>query len=108
VSRLLVGVAGSVAAYKAVEVVRLAVRAGHAVRVIQSPNGARFVGPATFAAITGAPVLADEFAEDPARGAYPGEPQLPRAPITHLALAQRADAYLIAPASAATIAGAIR
>jgi phosphopantothenoylcysteine decarboxylase/phosphopantothenate--cysteine ligase len=104
VSRLLVGVAGSVAAYKAVEVVRLAVRAGHAVRVIQSPNGARFVGPATFAAITGAPVLADEFAEDPARGAYPGEPQLPRAPITHLALAQRADAYLIAPASAATIA----
>jgi phosphopantothenoylcysteine decarboxylase/phosphopantothenate--cysteine ligase len=104
VSRLLVGVTGSIAAYKAVEAVRLAVRAGHAVRVIQSPNGARFVGPATFAAITGSPVLADEFAEDPLHGAYPGEPQSPWTPITHLALAQRADAYLIAPASAATIA----
>jgi phosphopantothenoylcysteine decarboxylase/phosphopantothenate--cysteine ligase len=104
VSRLLVGVSGSIAAYKAVEAVRLAVRAGHAVRVIQSPNGARFVGPATFAAITGAPVLGDGFAEDPLHGAYPGEPVAQRAPITHLALAQRADAYLIAPASADTIA----
>ena len=103
-SRLLVGVTGSIAAYKAVEVVRLAVRAGHAVRVIQSPNAARFVGPATFAAVTGAPVLADEFTEDPLHGAYPGEPSSDRAPITHLALAQRADAYLIAPASASTIA----
>jgi phosphopantothenoylcysteine decarboxylase/phosphopantothenate--cysteine ligase len=104
VSRLLVGVSGSIAAYKAVEAVRLAVRAGHAVRVIQSRNGARFVGPPTFSAITGAPVLSDEFADDPVRGAYPGEPVSQRAPITHLALAQRADAYLIAPASADTIA----
>jgi phosphopantothenoylcysteine decarboxylase/phosphopantothenate--cysteine ligase len=104
VSRLLVGVTGSIAAYKAVEAVRLAVRAGHAVRVIQSPNAAHFVGPATFAAITGAPVLSDEFTEDPLHGAYPGEPSSAWAPITHLALAQRADAYLIAPASAATIA----
>ena len=103
-SRLLVGVTGSIAAYKAVEAARLAVRAGHAVRVIQSSNGARFVGPATFAAITGAPVLSDEFTEDPLRGAYPGELPSAWAPITHLALAQRADAYLIAPASAATIA----
>jgi phosphopantothenoylcysteine decarboxylase/phosphopantothenate--cysteine ligase len=103
-ARLLIGVTGGIAAYKAVETVRLAMRAGHAVRVIQTPTSVRFVGPATFAAITGAPVLADEFAEDPMRGAYPGEAAGERAPISHLALVQRADAYLIAPASANTIA----
>src|SRR5262249_47971909 len=58
----------------------------------------------TFAGITGAPVLGDEFEDDPMRGAYPGEPVAERAPIAHLALAQRADLYLIAPASANTIA----
>lgn len=103
-ARLLIGVTGGIAAYKAVETVRLAIRAGHSVRVIQTPASARFVGAATFAGITGAPVLDDEFAEDPMRGAYPGETAGERAPISHLALVQRADAYLIAPASANTIA----
>ena len=56
--RLLIGVTGGIAAYKAVETVRLAIRAGHAVRVIQTPASRRFVGAATFAGITGAPVSA--------------------------------------------------
>ena len=55
-------------------------------------------------AITGAPVLTGEFEDDPLRGAYPGDPAPERAPISHLALVESADLYLIAPASANTIA----
>ena len=62
------------------------------------------MGRASFEAITGAPVLTSEFEPDPARGAYPGEPLPERAPISHLALVERADAYLIAPATANTLA----
>jgi phosphopantothenoylcysteine decarboxylase / phosphopantothenate---cysteine ligase len=103
-ARVLIGVSGGIAAYKAVQTARLLIGAGHAVRVIQTPNSRRFVGTQTFASITGAPVLCGEFEDDPLRGAYPGEPVGDRAPITHLALAQRADLYLVAPASANTIA----
>jgi phosphopantothenoylcysteine decarboxylase / phosphopantothenate---cysteine ligase len=103
-ARLLLGVSGGIAAYKAVETARLAVKAGHAVRVIQTPTSRRFVGSATFEGITGAPVLATEFEPDPARGSYPGEPLPERSPISHLALVERAELYLIAPASANTIA----
>jgi phosphopantothenoylcysteine decarboxylase/phosphopantothenate--cysteine ligase len=102
--RLLIGVSGGIAAYKALETARLAVKAGHAVRVIQTPTSERFVGAASFAGITGAPVLKSEFDADPARGAYPGEPVPERAPISHLALVERAEVYLIAPASANTLA----
>ncbi len=49
-------------------------------------------------------MLTSEFEADPARGAYPGEPVPERAPISHLALVERADVYLIAPASANTLA----
>jgi phosphopantothenoylcysteine decarboxylase/phosphopantothenate--cysteine ligase len=103
-ARLLIGVSGGIAAYKALEVVRLAVKAGHQVRVVQTPASLQFVGRASFAGITGAPVLVDEFEPDPASGAYPGDPPPQRAPISHLALVERADAYLIAPASANTLA----
>src|SRR6201996_1284661 len=103
-ARVLIGVSGGIAAYKAVQTARLLIGSGHAVRVIQTPNSRRFVGEPTFAAITGAPVLCSEFDEDPLQGAYPGEPSSERAPITHLALVQRAELYLIAPASANTIA----
>ena len=103
-ARLLLGVSGGIAAYKAVETARLAVKAGHAVRVIQTPASKRFVGVASFEGITGAPVLSGEFEPDPARGSYPGEPLGERAPISHLALVERAELFLIAPASANTIA----
>ena len=55
-SRILLGVTGGIAAYKAVEVVRLATGAGHSVRVIQTPTSLKFVGAATFEGVTGAPV----------------------------------------------------
>jgi phosphopantothenoylcysteine decarboxylase/phosphopantothenate--cysteine ligase len=103
-ARLLIGVSGGIAAYKALETARLAVKAGHAVRVIQTPTSERFVGKASFEGITGAPVLTSEFEPDLARGSYPGEPLPERAPISHLALVQRAELYLIAPASANTLA----
>ena len=103
-ARLLLGVTGGIAAYKALEAARLAVKRGHAVRVIQTPTSERFVGRASFEGITGAPVLTSEFDADPARGSYPGEPLPERAPISHLALVERAELYLIAPASANTLA----
>jgi len=103
-ARILLGVSGGIAAYKAVELVRLATRAGHSVRVVQTPAAQQFVGAATFEGITGAPVLTGEFERDPARGAYPGEPAPDHDPISHLELVRRCDAYVIAPASANTIA----
>ena len=103
-ARLLLGVSGGIAAYKALESARLAIRAGHSVRVVQTRASTRFVGPASFEGITGAPVLIDEFDVDPMRGAYPGEATPQRSPISHLALAQRADVFLVAPASANTVA----
>jgi phosphopantothenoylcysteine decarboxylase / phosphopantothenate---cysteine ligase len=104
VARILVGVSGGIAAYKAVELVRLATGAGHAVRVVQTPASLQFVGRATFEGVTGAPVLVDEFERDPARGAYPGEPAPSHDPISHLELVRRADVLCVAPASANTIA----
>jgi phosphopantothenoylcysteine decarboxylase / phosphopantothenate---cysteine ligase len=102
--RVLLGVSGGVAAYKALEVVRLATKAGHAVRVIQTPTAQRFVGAASFAALSGAPVLTDEFERDPARGAFPDQPAPDHEPLSHLELVRNADAFVIAPASANTIA----
>jgi phosphopantothenoylcysteine decarboxylase/phosphopantothenate--cysteine ligase len=104
VARILLGVSGGIAAYKAVELVRLAVKAGHAVRVIQTPHSLQFVGRATFEGITGAPVLVDEFERDPARGAYPGEPAPDHDPISHLEVVARCDVLCVAPASANTLA----
>jgi phosphopantothenoylcysteine decarboxylase / phosphopantothenate---cysteine ligase len=103
-ARLLLGVTGGISAYKSVELARLAIKAGHSVRVVQTPASERFVGAATFEGITGAPVLTDEFEADPARGAFPGDPAPDHAPISHLELVRRADAYAIVPASANTIA----
>jgi phosphopantothenoylcysteine decarboxylase/phosphopantothenate--cysteine ligase len=100
----LLGTSGGISAYKAVEVARLAVKSGHAVRVIETEDALRFVGRATFEGITGAPVLVDEFERDPARGVYPGEAVPDHDPISHLEIASRCDAYCIAPATANTIA----
>jgi phosphopantothenoylcysteine decarboxylase/phosphopantothenate--cysteine ligase len=103
-ARILLGVTGGIAAYKAVELVRLATKAGHSVRVVQTRTSLEFVGRASFEAVTGAPVLVDEFEPDPARGAYPGDPPPEHAPISHLELVARADVLCVAPASANTIA----
>src|SRR3954465_9354437 len=115
-ARLLLGVSGGIAAYKALELARLAIKAGHAVRVVQTPASTRFVGTASFAGITGAPPpttareddprrggppgRARGWEADPTRGAFPGAPAPAHAPIGHLELVERADVYAVAPASA--------
>jgi phosphopantothenoylcysteine decarboxylase/phosphopantothenate--cysteine ligase len=104
VARILLGVSGGISAYKAVELTRLAGKAGHSVRVLQTERSLEFVGRATFEGITGAPVLVDEFEPDSSRGAFPGDPAPEHDPISHLEVARRADVFVIAPASANTIA----
>jgi phosphopantothenoylcysteine decarboxylase/phosphopantothenate--cysteine ligase len=103
-ARILLGVSGGIAAYKALELARLATTAGHGVRVLMTAGASRFVGAASFEGIVGAPVLSSEFERDPMRGAFPGDSAPTHDPIGHLELAANCDVYLIAPASANTIA----
>ncbi|HVX34332.1 MAG TPA: bifunctional phosphopantothenoylcysteine decarboxylase/phosphopantothenate synthase [Solirubrobacterales bacterium] len=109
-ARWLLGVSGGLAAYKSLEFARLATLAGHGVRVLMTENAGRFVGAASFEGIVGAPVLTSEYERDPMRGAFPGQPAGEAAgdgghdPIGHLELAANCDAFLVAPASANTIA----
>ena len=103
-AKVLLGVSGGIAAYKAVEFVRLATAAGHSVRVLMTASSRRFIGVDTFEGILGAPVLTSEFERDPMRGAFPGEDPPLHEPIGHLAVAEAADVFLVAPASANTIA----
>src|SRR5262245_21653985 len=69
-----------------------------------TPTAERFIGRASFEGIVGAPVLSDEFERDPTRGAFPGDPVPEHDPIGHLEVVANTDAYLVAPASANTIA----
>jgi phosphopantothenoylcysteine decarboxylase/phosphopantothenate--cysteine ligase len=90
--RILLGVCGGIAAYKAADLVRRLLDAGAQVRVVLTANAARFVGAPTFQALSGEPVrmsLWDEHAE---------------AAMGHIELARWATTILIAPASANTIA----
>ena len=103
-ARILIGVTGGIAAYRALELARLTTKSGHAVRVAMTPAATRFVGPASFEGIVGAPVLTDEFERDPMRGAFPGDSAPAHDPIGHLAVVESCDAFIIAPASANTIA----
>jgi phosphopantothenoylcysteine decarboxylase/phosphopantothenate--cysteine ligase len=89
---VILGVGGGIAAYKACELVRLLVKGGAAVRVVMTPNATRFVGPLTFQALSGHPVLVDLL--DPASEASYG----------HLELARRADLLVVAPATADLLA----
>src|SRR3954452_8169723 len=102
--RILLGVCGGIAAYKDLEFTRLALKAGHSVRVVQTEASTRFVGQASFAGITGAPVLVTEWEPDPLRGGFPGDALPDHAPLSHLALVERADVYVVAPATAQTLA----
>jgi phosphopantothenoylcysteine decarboxylase / phosphopantothenate---cysteine ligase len=91
-SEVLLGVSGGIAAYKAVDVMRILQRRGHGVTVVMTRAARRFVGPATFAALSGRPVGVDLFGAEERPG------------YDHLELARRADLLLVAPASANTIA----
>ncbi len=103
-ARILLGVSGGIAAYKSLELARLATLAGHGVRVLMTEAATRFVGAASFEGIVGAPVLRSEFERDPMRGAFPGEGEPSHDPIGHLELAANCDVFLVAPATANTVA----
>jgi len=103
-ARILLGVSGGIAAYKSLELARLATVAGHGVRVVMTEAAGRFVGAASFEGIVGAPVLRSEFEPDPLGGAFPGGPRPEHDPIGHLEIAANCDAFLVAPASANTLA----
>ncbi len=89
--RILLGVTGGVAAYKAAELTRLFVKAGHRVEVVMTQAATRFVTPLTFQALSGHAVYTDLWDERPAGG------------MAHIDLSRRADLFLIAPASADTL-----
>ena len=89
--RILLGVTGSIAAYKAAELVRLFVKNGDEVRVVMTPAATRFVAPLTFQTLSRNPVYIEEF-DRPAEW----RPE-------HISLAD-CDLAVVAPASANTIA----
>ena len=90
--RIVLGVTGSIAAYKACEIVRGCVRRGWEVRVAMTPAAAQFVTPLTFQTLSRNPVGLDEFAPPAA-----WEP-------AHIGLAEWADVFVVAPCTANTFA----
>ncbi|MEX0820197.1 MAG: phosphopantothenoylcysteine decarboxylase [Pirellulaceae bacterium] len=84
---ILLGVSGGIASYKTAALVSQLVQAGHGVSVIMTKAAQEFVGPATFAALTGRPVATEIFAAAHPLG-------------VHIDLAERADLFCIAPATA--------
>lgn len=84
--RIVIGVGGGIAAYKACHLVRYFRERGHHVVVIPTDSALRFIGAATFEALSGNPVSADTFSDVPA--------------VRHVKLGQAADLIVVAPATA--------
>ena len=93
-SELIVGVTGGIAAFKTAALVSSLVQQGHGVTVVMTHSARKFVGPATFRALTGRPVATDVFE----RGQFPLG--------AHIELAEKADLMVVAPASADFLAKA--
>ncbi|MBV9180850.1 MAG: bifunctional phosphopantothenoylcysteine decarboxylase/phosphopantothenate--cysteine ligase CoaBC [Acidobacteria bacterium] len=96
--KVALGVCGGIAAYKAVEIVRLLEDRGIRVQVIMTESAQEFIRPLTFAAISGEKVITQMFAPGGDR-----EPNIESA-IEHIAVAQSIDALLVAPATADVVA----
>jgi phosphopantothenoylcysteine decarboxylase/phosphopantothenate--cysteine ligase len=96
--RITLGVTGGVAAYKAAELVRLLQQDGFTVQVVMTRGAREFITPLTFAALTGQKVITDLFEKSST-----GEANVESA-IEHIAVAQRTDLLLIAPATADILA----
>ncbi|MFD6448896.1 bifunctional phosphopantothenoylcysteine decarboxylase/phosphopantothenate--cysteine ligase CoaBC [Promicromonospora sp. NPDC060204] len=90
--RILLGVSGGIAAYKAVLLLRLLREQGHAVRVIPTRAALEFVGAPTFEALSGEPVSTEVFDDVPG--------------VQHVSLGQHADLVIVAPATADLMARA--
>jgi phosphopantothenoylcysteine decarboxylase/phosphopantothenate--cysteine ligase len=90
--RIILGVGAGIAAYKACELLRLLTESGHQVRVVPTPDALRFVGEATWAALSGAPAPATTWTDVHE--------------VPHVRLGQHADLVLVAPATADLLARA--
>ena len=89
---ILLGISGGIAAYKSCELVRLLKKQGHSVSVVMSTASTEFISPLTFQALSGNPVLTDTHENGLGNG------------MAHINLTREADALVIAPATANTIA----
>jgi phosphopantothenoylcysteine decarboxylase / phosphopantothenate---cysteine ligase len=90
--RVVLGVGAGIAAYKSCELLRLLTESGHQVRVVPTPDALRFVGEATWAALSGQPVTTD---------VWTGVSEVP-----HVRIGQAADLVVVAPATADLLARA--
>jgi phosphopantothenoylcysteine decarboxylase/phosphopantothenate--cysteine ligase len=88
---IVLGITGSIAAYKAVSLARLLIKAGAEVQIVITPSGKEFITPVTLSALTGKPVVSEFFTAND--GTW----------YSHVDLGQWADLMLIAPATAATL-----
>ena len=88
---IVLGITGSIAAYKACTLIRQFVKQGHEVQVVITPAGKEFITPVTLSALTSKPVISDFFAQRD--GTW----------HSHVSLGLWADAMVIAPATASTI-----
>jgi phosphopantothenoylcysteine decarboxylase/phosphopantothenate--cysteine ligase len=93
---IVLGVSGGIAAYKSAELVRLLTDRGHQVQVVMTKAARRFIGPLTFASLTGRKVITDLFEDNTSPT---GE-----SAIEHISVAQQADLLLVAPATADILA----
>lgn len=91
-SRIVLGVSGGVAAYKAALLLRAFTEAGHDVRVVPTPSALHFVGAATFEALSGNPVTTDVWSDVDE--------------VAHVRIGQEADLVVVAPATADLLARA--
>lgn len=90
--KIVLGVSGGIAAYKSAVLCRLLIKAGYEVRVVMTQHATQFISAMTFQALTGWPVLIDDFAAHTSNA------------MSHIELARFAEAIIIAPATANTIA----
>jgi phosphopantothenoylcysteine decarboxylase / phosphopantothenate---cysteine ligase len=96
--RITLGVTGGIAAYKSAELVRRLQDEGHTIQVVMTRAAREFITPLTFAALSGQRVITDLFSNEPG-----GAGSLESA-IDHIAVAQRTDLLLVAPATADVLA----
>jgi phosphopantothenoylcysteine decarboxylase/phosphopantothenate--cysteine ligase len=89
--KIVLGITGSIAAYKAAVLIRLLIKKGAEVQVVITPSGKEFITPITLSALTSKPVISEFFAQRD--GSW----------HSHVALGQWADAMLVAPATASSI-----
>jgi phosphopantothenoylcysteine decarboxylase/phosphopantothenate--cysteine ligase len=95
--KIVLGVSGGIAVYKAADLVRRLIERGYDVQVVMTASARKFVQPLTFAALTGRKVITELFSES-------SEESTLQSAVEHVGVAEQADLLLVAPATAAILA----